>query len=263
MFAIAAFGFIYGLTISIYFSYSRRDCSCAEITTKIFIYLYTLLIVTFIAMYSFPVLIEAFIYPTEVITTTAFIIIGIASTITAYTLLKWFISKNSDKSTSKKKKSTKKECCYCLQMSAIAVCTYIIIPVSAYLLLFFYSTLLKLRSESPSSQLIQILLSFVPPFLAGLGTFMVRKRLGGQYVIRAKKNNDDDNEKNQSISTQTDQPSDSADDQEVQQERTENGQEESETEHQRRASINSSQEMQVEVDVHQESFAPNDCETTV
>ena len=258
MIAIGTFGFICGFLRSVY----SCNCSCAEIT-KVFIFAYTLLAVILIAIYSFPILIEAFIYPTEVITTIAFIVIGIASTVTAYTLLKWFISKNFN---SKKKKNTKRKCCYCLQMLAIIVCTYIVVPVSVYLLLFFYSTLLKFRSESPSSQLIQILLSFVPPFLAGLGTFMVRKRLGGQHIIRVNKNKDDDNkpkQKDQSTSTPTNQPSDSADDQE--EEQTENEREEAEIQQQRRVSINSSQEIQatvVEVDVHQEN-APNDYETTV
>ena len=270
MIAIGTLGFICGFLRSVYSScdcIKKASCDCILLCIeKAFIFGNILLTVILIATHSFPVLIEAFIYPTEVITTTAFIIIGIASTITGYTLLKWFISENFDKSTSKKKKNIKGKCCYCLQMLVIAVCTYIIVPVSVYLLLLFYSILLKFRSESPSSQLIQILLSFVPPFLAGLGTFMVRKRLGGQHMIRVDKKNkkkDDDNQPEQncqSTSTPIDPPSDSADDQE--EEQTENEREESKIQQQRRVSINSSQEMQaavVEVDMHQEN-AP---ETTV
>lgn len=281
MIAIGTLGFICGFLRSVYSScdcIKKASCDCIKkagcdcillCIENAFIFGNILLTVILIATHSFPVLIEAFIYPTEVITTTAFIIIGIASTITRYTLLKWFISKNFDKSTSKKKKNIKRKCYYCLQMLAIAVCTYIIVPVSVYLLLLFYSILLKFRSESPSSQLIQILLSFVPPFLAGLGTFMVRKRLGGQHVIRVDKKNkkkDDDNQPEQncqSTSTPTDPPRDSANDQE--EEQMENEREESEIQQQRRVSINSSQEMQaavVEVDMHQEN-APNDYETTV
>ena len=139
-------------------------------------YAFVFFITIMSSVHSIPLVIEAFIYPTEMITTIGFIVIGVASISAAYTILSWLIRDNYF--TSKSTNKSKRKCCYHLCMATVSFCVYIIVPCSVYGFLWFYLQLLQLRLESPTSQLIQTMLAFLPTIFVTFGSYLLRKKLG-------------------------------------------------------------------------------------
>ena len=169
--AVASFGGLYGFAAGCYYG----KCSCKGIvrTTNNFCSIYTFVIC--FAAYSLPVLIEAFIYPTEVISTIGFIMIGIATISAGYTILKQYNTSDSySKSTSSMTKYWHR-----LQMWLICFCLYFIVPAAVYVSLVFYLSLLKLLLKSPTSQLFQLILTLVP-VMVGICSLAVEKKLGNK-----------------------------------------------------------------------------------
>ena len=152
-----------------------RKCSCTGIrqTTDIFCSIYMLVIC--FAAYSLPVIIEAFIYPSETVSTIGFIMIAIATISAGHTKLNRYTRSDS------KSKSTSKltKCWYYLQMGLLCACLYFIIPAAVYILLIFYLSLLKLLLESPTSQLFQLILTLVP-IIVGIFSLIIQKKLGSE-----------------------------------------------------------------------------------
>ena len=126
----------------------RTMSKCCVNHTRIIFYALVFFVTTTPSAHSIPMLIEAFIYPTEMITTVGFIIIGVASASAAYTILRWLISdENSTSKSTKKSKKIKRKCCYHLCMATMTLCVYIIVPCSVYGFLWFYLLLLRLRLD--------------------------------------------------------------------------------------------------------------------
>ena len=168
MIAVTLFGGIYGFIVACYYGKCTTCIRSSENFCSIYIF------ITCFAAYSLPVLIEAFIYPTEVVSTIGFIMIAIAIISAGHTILKRRTRSGSNsKSISK---STK--CQYHLQMGFLCACLYFIIPTAVYVLLVFYLSLLKLLLESPTSQLFQLILTLVP-VIVGICSLIVQKKLSG------------------------------------------------------------------------------------
>ena len=141
MIVVILFGGIYGFIVGCYYG---RCITCIR-STENFCSIYTF--VTCFAAYSLPVLIEAFIYPTEVVSTIGFIMIVIAIISAGHTILKR--RTRSGKSTSK---STK--CQYHLQMGLLCACLYFIIPTVVYVLLILYFITAETASRVPNQSTI-------------------------------------------------------------------------------------------------------------
>lgn len=145
--------------------------------------------------YLLPMLIQAFVYPTEVISTIGFAVMGITCIPLAHTVLKRSIAKEH-------KQSAKSKCCYYFKTPVMAISVYAIIPFTVYVLLVLYLSLLRLLSESPTTQFTQTLLAFLPSIVTLVISFLVNKKLGtktkGQDKSESAKEVDDpsgDNER--------------------------------------------------------------------
>ena len=167
------FGVIYGFAAGCYY----RKCSCRGIIRIVDNFGSIYMLVICFAAYSLPVLIEAFIYPTEVISTIGFIMIAIAiiSAGSAHTTL----NQNTRFDSNSKSTCTMAKCWQRLQMVLLCACLYFIIPAAVYVLLLFYLSLLKLLLESPTSQLFQLILTLVP-VTVGICSLVIEKKLGSQ-----------------------------------------------------------------------------------
>ena len=166
--SVALFGGMYGFVAACYFG----KCSCRGTIRSADHFCSIYMFVICFAAYSLPVLIEAFIYPTEVISTIGFIMIGFATISGAYTILKRYVRSGSNT-------KSKPKCWYHLQMGAISLCLYFVVPLAVYMSLVFYLSLLKLLLESPTSQLFQLILTLVP-VIVGLSSLIIEKKLGSE-----------------------------------------------------------------------------------
>ena len=129
------------------------------------------------AVYILPILIEASIYPTEIISSLGIIVTGVISIPTVrHILLKRFIN-NHD--TDNHPKASKK-CCYYVQIALVLFTVYLVVPIVTSCLLLFYLSLLRVLLESPTSQIIQILLAFLPSICVGFGSYALNKILGNK-----------------------------------------------------------------------------------
>ena len=90
----AAFGGIYGALTSCCYGNS-----CTRIGTNAVNFAFIYMSATCFAIYTLPVLIEASIYPTEIISTIGFVVIGMAGISAGYSISKWIIGRGSKKST--------------------------------------------------------------------------------------------------------------------------------------------------------------------
>lgn len=143
---------------------------------------------TCFAVYTLPALIEASIYPTEIISTIGFIVIGIAGISAGYSISKWFISRGSKKSTSILK-NMRTKCCNSLQMAIISAGIYIVVPFTIYAFLVLYLILLKLQVETPGSQLFQILIAITSTVSAGLGSYVIKQKLRPKEKVDSSEDN--------------------------------------------------------------------------
>ena len=108
-----------------------------------------------------PVLIQAFVYPTETITMIGFIMIYAIALINGPSMLKDFIKVCFKKPN---KASKRKSCCKNLGLAELLIFVVggrIIVPNTIYWIFFLYLSLLHLLLESPTSQLTQTLLAFL------------------------------------------------------------------------------------------------------
>ena len=165
---------------------SYQKCSCRGIrqTADNFCSIYMLVIC--FAAYSLPVLIEAFIYPTEIVSTIGFIMIVIATISAGHTILNRYTRSDSKiESTSKLTKYW-----YYLHMGLGCAFLYFINPAAVYVLLIFYLSLLKLLLKSPTSQLFQLIVTLVP-VIVGICSFLIQKKLGNEKKANQPKESTD------------------------------------------------------------------------
>ena len=160
-----------------------------------------------ITVFSVPILIESFINPTEVISFIGLIVICFAGASTAYTTNNWLIRNGTCICTSVPKKNRNSRCDY-ESLDAIAEA----IVLFSFLLatsgcLAFYMLLLRNRLESPTSQLIQTLLAFIPPILAGFGSYFLSKMLAAGSKDKSEAT--DESESDNSTNTPTNQTTES------------------------------------------------------
>jgi hypothetical protein len=177
MIAVTLFGGIYGFVVACYYG-KCITCICSSKTISL-IYIF----VTCFAAYLLPVLIEAFIYPTEVVSTVGFVMIAIATISAGHTILK-----RRTRSGSNSKSTNMTKCWYHLRMGFLCVCLYFIIPTAVYILLVFYLSLLKLLLESPTSQLFQLILTLLP-IIVGICSLIIQKKLGSEKKANQPKEN--------------------------------------------------------------------------
>jgi hypothetical protein len=218
---VGLFGVMYGLAIAWYYDKHLAWClnSCS-------IYI---LVICF-AAYSLPVLIEAFIYPTEIISTIGFIMIAIATVSAVITILKRFIkygsnnkattSHNDTRSGSNNKStSTMTKIWICLNMglaiglSGLFFIWLILSCTTVWGLFILYLLLLKLLLESPTSQLIQLILTLVP-VIVGICSLVIQIKLRSEKKANQPKENTDseinsDNSDDERVSEEDDQTQDS------------------------------------------------------
>ena len=129
-----------------------------------------------LTVFSPPVLIEAFMYPTEVIAIIGLFVISLAESSAIYTIMDWFNRNGTPIYTSVHKKNRNSRS---IHQTYITKLVFIIIwaVLTFFGGLTFTLFLLKHRLESPTSQLIQTLLVFILPIFAGFGSFLFRKTL--------------------------------------------------------------------------------------
>lgn len=172
MLSITVVGGIFGVTASCF--HSRKICKCQAIKLTVdfvLAYIYG----TCSAVYIIPVLLEISIYPTEIISSLGFIVIGLISIPTIRRILKSYIKSRSTDEIAQTSKKIKR--CYQLQMALVSFCAFIIFPIVVCFLLILYLSFLRILLESPTSQLTQIMLAFLPPICIGLGGYVIRKKL--------------------------------------------------------------------------------------
>ena len=124
-----------------------------------------------------PILIQAFVYPTETITTIGFTMIFVVTAINGPSMLKALINVCFKKPNNASKKKSKKTriCCKTLAELIFVVGGRIVVPNAIYGILYLYLSLLRLLQESPTSQLTQTLLAFLPTAVAVIITYFTKK----------------------------------------------------------------------------------------
>jgi hypothetical protein len=155
-------------------SISRYKYTCSIFTAIAFIGMSFHIIILSAAF--LPLVMFTVIYPVEIISTLSFITAIIAGIITAKRCLSWLIRKNSSYKSGNK--SRKAECYYYTCCTVAALLCYGLVPIAFYLLLILYLEMLNSLSESPTSQLFKLLLSFVPSVLTTIIGIMLSKKLG-------------------------------------------------------------------------------------
>ena len=195
--AVGLFGVLYGLAIARY--HGKHLAWCLNFCS---IYIF----VVFFAAYSLPMLIEAFIYPTEIISAIGFIMILIAISamctiqIIRYTRLFGLNSKSI----------TILSTWNHLQLLLLAICLYLLYSI-VYNLLVLYLSLLKLLLESPTSQLFQLIL-IILPIIVGIGSLILKNKLGSKMKPNQPKENTDsklNSDNSERINEEDDQTQDS------------------------------------------------------
>ena len=174
---VGLFGVLYGLAIARY--HGKHLGWCLNFCS---LYIF----VVFFAAYPLPMLIEAFIYPTEIISAIGFIMILIAifSAICTIQIIRYtrLIGSNSKSITILSTWSH-------LQLLLLVICLYHSYSI-VYALLVLYLSLLKLLLESPISQLFQLIL-IILPIIVGIGSFILRNKLGSKMKPKQPKENTD------------------------------------------------------------------------
>ena len=137
-----------------------------------------------LVMDSIPLVVFTTIYPVEMISTVSFIVASIIGIVLGAYVLKWFVRKNYKSQTGKQSK--KEKCYYHTCYVIIFIFFHILVPLALELLLITYLSLLKSLSESPISQLFQLILSFVPSISATVAGFLLTKKLGSESEKKVK-----------------------------------------------------------------------------
>ena len=157
-------------------SISKCTCSITSIILVAIFFTDTYFLPITLSASFLPLVMFTIIYPVEIISTISFITAIIAGIITAKRFLSWLIRKNSSYKSGNK--SRKAKCYYYTYCTIAAVLCYVLVPFAFYLLLILYLEMLNSLSESPTSQLFKLLLSFVPPVLTTIIGIMLTKKLG-------------------------------------------------------------------------------------
>ena len=143
-----------------------------------------------LVMDSIPLVVFTTIYPVEMISTVSFIVASIIGIALGAHVLKWFVRKNYKSDSSKLSK--KEKCYYYTCYVMIFIFFHILVPFALELLLITYLSLLKSLSESPISQLFQLILSFVPSISATVAGFLLTKKLGSESEKKVPNKSKDD-----------------------------------------------------------------------
>ena len=173
---ITIFGGMCGAIMSCY--YGRNICNLKETASFTDNFASAYVFGTCFAVYILPILIKASIYPTEIISCLGFFVIAVISIPTARSVLKSFISISGTDKLAKASKNMK--CRYYVEMALLLFCVYIIFPIVVCVLLILYLSFLKVLLESPTSQITQVLLAFLPPICVGFGSYALNKILGNK-----------------------------------------------------------------------------------
>ena len=154
-----------------------------------------------------PVLIGAFIYPTEVIAIIGLFVISLAGSSAIYTILDWF-KRNGTPNCTSVHKNKNRNLRFTYQTYFKKLVSIILMAVSTvFFALILYMLLLRHRLESPTSQQLPTLLAFILPIFAGFGSFLLRKTLapGTKDKLEAT----DETESDDNTNTPTNQTTDS------------------------------------------------------
>ena len=152
---------------------SISKCTCRIIIFAIFFFNISFLLII-LSVAFLPLLIFTVIYPVEIISTLSFTTAIIAGISTTKRFLSWLIRKNSSYKSGNK--SRKAKCYYYTYCTIAVIFCYVLVPFASYLLLILYLEMLSLLSESPTSQLFKLLLSFVPSVLTTIIGIMLTKK---------------------------------------------------------------------------------------
>ena len=164
---------IIGIIPAVKMKSSISRCTCS-ITSAIYFTDTSFLPITLSASFL-PLIMFTIIYPVETISTISFITAIIAGIITAKRFLSWLIRKNSSYKSGNK--SRKAKCYYYTYCTIAAIFCYGLVPFAFYLLLILYLEMLNSLSESPTTQLFKLLLSFVPSVLTTIIGIVLTKKL--------------------------------------------------------------------------------------
>ena len=157
--AFAIFGIVVGFVTSIWY---RSKIKWIYLTLS-FAFVYVL--GAWVSANIIPILIQAFVYPTETITTIGFIMIYAIIAINGPSMFEDFINVCFKKPNKRKSKA-----------ETVLISTFpTIISMAIYGIHTLYLLLLRLLLESPTSQFTQTLLAFIPTVVAVIITYFIEK----------------------------------------------------------------------------------------
>ena len=129
------------------------------------------------------IFIQAFIYPTEVISMIGFFVICLISIFTGFHILSLERFVNIDTTAFDLNNQIKHpKFCLFLQALFIGFCTHFFIPGLIIAILLLYMSLLQILQESPTSQLTQILLAFLPTIIAILLGYLIKSKFQNMHI---------------------------------------------------------------------------------
>ena len=199
--SLAIYGCIVGTVTSIRFKMCEAFMTAALYFALVYVF------GAWVAANSLPVLIQAFIYPAETIITVGFITIYMIFYITGPSILKGLTTLCCNTSKKKTQKTTTSR--NCLALTIITLSGTTVLPVTVQGLLILYLSVLRLFQESPTSQFTQVLLALLPTVIAVTMGYLIKKKLAQNNMNQdlsgsptKEVNNDDDN--NDSIENSND-----------------------------------------------------------
>ena len=249
-------------------------CCCgkkSQMCTKIIIVIYTggfCPLAVSLGAFSAPLFIEAFIFPTEIISIAGVYVISFVQFYPIHIVLKWL----------KRNFNIKGK----LYADLIKLICGLILFTTINLAVYMYLAIVRRVFESPIDQISRILFAFTPTILAVIGTHLLEKKLGSQKKSNPKtentehdgddaiNNNEEESQQNQAMEQtdeQSDQPTNdtTTNDNDEENQETENGESRSDDQSDGGASQESGfQKRSVVVEVHQDNSSDGQyCESTI
>ena len=157
--AFAIFGIVVGIVTSIWYHSKKKWILLALYFALIYV------LGAWVSASILPILIQAFVYPTETITMIGFIMIFVIALINGSSMFEDFINVCFKKPNKRKPKA---------EIVLTITCPGII-TMAIYGIFYLYLSLLRLLQESPTSHLTQTLLAFIPTVVAVIITYFIEK----------------------------------------------------------------------------------------
>ena len=237
--AFAIFGTVVGFVTSIWYRSKIKWMYLAPYFALVYVF------GAWVSVNVLPILIQVFVYPTETITIIGFIMIYVA---TVLLYIKVCFKKPIVNNASKKRSKKTRICCKTLAELIFNVIG-ILLPTAISLILFLYLLLLRLLQESPTSHLTQTLLAFLPTVVAVIIGYFIEKKSRNKL--------DPPTEEDPTHTEDTNSPDNNPNDTTSEDEQP--GDEQPRTGEMAGAESNEeSQELQVEVEVHQSDSNSSD-----